>query len=631
VPERTLLYQHGNPEGGPLIHYRLVLDDDRQDELENRPLQSDDPLFGSFIFNDAEVYHSVGVHYHGSAWERPGNPRSFKVRLPGDHRLQGTKSFNVSRYGASANDASAHYLIGRNGLPGEPAPHCRYQFIRWDVGGEDQGIMGRVERVDGAYLKRWFRGDDEGPLLRANAKITFRVDEGWDLARWAAIEDWGADKEDYRWNWDLHTRELDDDWTQFLALFRIFDPGSTQSDAEFEARLAEKFDVDEFVRVVAVRALNTDWDSLGFGNGQNTYLYYAPIQGRWAFLPWDMDGTFGDAGFPFEPTADPGINRLLSRPNFYRKYLQAMRRSLFDGWQEETLHRFLAPSTAAGVGNEDGILGLLNARRPAALSFADRGGPFRVTTNGGRDFSVAAESVTLTGEAPIAARFILLDGVAFQPTWTGPTAWRAIVFLAPGPNPLEFLTFDDGGSLLGNATITVTSTITWQPPSLASLTPASGPEGGGTQVAIAGTDFHAGAAVRFGAADGVVASVTPTRIVVTAPPGAGAVDVRVTNRDGQSALRAGAFTYTRPRFIRGDASGDALVNIADSLAALDYLFAGGLLDCLSAADANDDGAVDISDPLRVLFFLFAAGAPLPPPGPTAGVDPTADALSCSRG
>jgi plastocyanin len=75
--------------------------------------------------------------------------------------------------------------------------------------------------------------------------------------------------------------------------------------------------------------------------------------------------------------------------------------------------------------------------------------------------------------------------------------------------------------------------------------PSSGPVGGGTAVTITGTGFAAGANVSFGAAVASAVNVaSDTSIVATAPAGnAGAVDLVVTNPDGQSARLTGGYTY----------------------------------------------------------------------------------------
>ena len=93
---------------------------------------------------------------------------------------------------------------------------------------------------------------------------------------------------------------------------------------------------------------------------------------------------------------------------------------------------------------------------------------------------------------------------------------------------------------------------TQQAPTVTALSVVTGPIAGGTVVTITGTLFLAGPpAVYFGPASApqYAASVTytsATSLTVTTPAmsGAGAVDVTVVNRDGQSGTLAGAFTFT---------------------------------------------------------------------------------------
>jgi hypothetical protein len=78
-----------------------------------------------------------------------------------------------------------------------------------------------------------------------------------------------------------------------------------------------------------------------------------------------------------------------------------------------------------------------------------------------------------------------------------------------------------------------------------SLCPGTGTINGGTAVTIAGTAFQNGATVRFG---GVAATniqvLSSTTITATTPAHtAGAVDVSVTNPNGQSGTLSGGFTY----------------------------------------------------------------------------------------
>ncbi|HAK97050.1 MAG TPA: hypothetical protein DCM87_19175 [Planctomycetes bacterium] len=83
------------------------------------------------------------------------------------------------------------------------------------------------------------------------------------------------------------------------------------------------------------------------------------------------------------------------------------------------------------------------------------------------------------------------------------------------------------------------------------------------------------------------------------------------------------------QFRRGDANADGNLDIADAIAVLTHLFAGGPCRCEDSSDANDDEALDIADAITVLAHLFAGAGPLRPPFGTCGPDPAGDALDCA--
>ncbi len=95
--------------------------------------------------------------------------------------------------------------------------------------------------------------------------------------------------------------------------------------------------------------------------------------------------------------------------------------------------------------------------------------------------------------------------------------------------------------------VTLGSAFTYRdPPTVSSVSPASGVVGGGTPVTITGTGFLAGATASFGGSSCgslVVASVTSITCT-TSSHAAGAVTVTVTNSDTFAGTKASAFTYT---------------------------------------------------------------------------------------
>jgi len=87
----------------------------------------------------------------------------------------------------------------------------------------------------------------------------------------------------------------------------------------------------------------------------------------------------------------------------------------------------------------------------------------------------------------------------------------------------------------------------------------------------------------------------------------------------------------RVGLIRGDANGDAKVDLADAIFMLSCLFRGGACtSCDDASEVNDDGVVDLRDPVFALGFAFLGASPPPAPWPNCGEDPTPDRLrACS--
>ena len=204
-----------------------------------------------------------------------------------------------------------------------------------------------------------------------------------------------------------------------------------------------------------------------------------------------------------------------------------------------------APARAAGVvgvtvTNADGQSGTL------ANAFTYRAPPTvtSASPNTGPALGGAAVTVNGTGFAPGATVTI------------GGTAATNVVVAAGGAS----LTLTTPARPPGAATIVVTNpdgqtgqlanAYTYVAgPTITSVNPNTGSTAGGLAVVINGTGFTPGATVFFGgtAATGVtVTSATRLDVILPARTSGGAVDVLVTNTDGQFFRSVGAFTYVSP-------------------------------------------------------------------------------------
>ena len=104
-------------------------------------------------------------------------------------------------------------------------------------------------------------------------------------------------------------------------------------------------------------------------------------------------------------------------------------------------------------------------------------------------------------------------------------------------------TFAGGAS--GKGTIFLFNTSSLPPPGVTSVSPPMGPMSGGTTVSLLGSNFQYGATVCLGSisAISVIVNSSSNIAAITPPQVAGAVNVVVTNADGQRTVLTNGFIY----------------------------------------------------------------------------------------
>ncbi len=186
-------------------------------------------------------------------------------------------------------------------------------------------------------------------------------------------------------------------------------------------------------------------------------------------------------------------------------------------------------------------------------------GNFGTLPNGYAYTTVGVGSVAPSSGPPAGGTFVTISGWGFAAgatvTFGGSAATSVTVVSSTTITALT-----PSGTVGTSVTVTVTNTDTStgslangytynNPPSLTSVSPASGPETGGTTITLTGTSFLSGATVNVGGAAATsVTFVSSTTLTAVTPAGtAGVVSVTVTNPDGQSSTLASGFTYLRVR------------------------------------------------------------------------------------
>jgi hypothetical protein len=119
--------------------------------------------------------------------------------------------------------------------------------------------------------------------------------------------------------------------------------------------------------------------------------------------------------------------------------------------------------------------------------------------------------------------------------------------------------------------VNVSRVFAAQPPSVASVSPSSGPTAGGTNVTITGTNFDSGTVTIGGASATNVTVVSDTQITATTPAGtAGARDVAFTrSSDGKSDTLVGGFTYLASHTITASAGAHGSISPSGAVSVID--------------------------------------------------------------
>ncbi|MCX7005486.1 MAG: CotH kinase family protein, partial [bacterium] len=201
-------------------------------------------------------------------------------------------------------------------------PHSRAAYAELYINEQLFGLFANIEQVNDEFLKAWF-GSDAGNLFKclylgAPADLTYRADGRYDLVGGGAT-------------YALETNEASNDFrdlAQFIALV------NTSAIANLPAALEPLFNVEDFLRWMALSALCGSWDDYRY-NANNYYLYHDRVAGRFQFIPYDYDNTLGvdwmgvNWGTRNLNSWDSSGNRPLSKrilqvPRYRRRYNQLL-------------------------------------------------------------------------------------------------------------------------------------------------------------------------------------------------------------------------------------------------------------------------------------------------------------------
>jgi hypothetical protein len=232
---------------------------------------------------------------------------------------------------------------------GVPTPAAAYVQVTLDLGDGPVllGLYTMIETPDDPLLVRAF-GDSDGNLYKPQGSG----------ATWAAFD---AD------SFEKKTHASDADWTDIEAAINALHAPYNDDPVAWRSEFERVFDVDGFLRWLAVTRLMGNWDAYG-QMAQNYYLYHSTSDDLIHWIPWDNNmswsaGNMQRASATIDPRTDseqwPLLSVLLNDPVYFHAYVAYVAEALdtvFDEAQLETRILETYAAIAPSIADEDGIL-----------------------------------------------------------------------------------------------------------------------------------------------------------------------------------------------------------------------------------------------------------------------------------
>lgn len=152
----------------------------------------------------------------------------------------------------------------------------------------------------------------------------------------------------------LETNVDDPTRNDYSDLVAFVDVLNRTPDTGFQTEIDLVFEVDSFLRALAVFVVMGDYDSI-LGNPDNFYLYHRPDTGRFQFIPWDHNKSFGakscpDGNLSTGPGLDtpwcndsprPLVTRILAVPAFREQFEHYVRELLNGRFTEQAMEGWI--------------------------------------------------------------------------------------------------------------------------------------------------------------------------------------------------------------------------------------------------------------------------------------------------
>ncbi|MEM1122297.1 MAG: CotH kinase family protein [Bacteroidota bacterium] len=314
----------------------IFIDKDSLDViLDSKNFWRNDEYRATFTFTTSktvETVENVGFRLRGNT-SRGAFKKSFKISFNTFEKGRDFHGLEKMNLNGEHNDPSIMRsklcwdLCRWAGIPGSRANH-----VQLYINGEYRGLYINVEHIDEEFVQKRMT-DGAGNLYKClwPADLHFL---GANPNFYESYENNG------RKVYDLKTNLEKNDYSDLAHFINVL---NNYSGTTFQCELEKIFDVDTYLKVIALDVLIGNWDG-PIINKNNFYLYHDPCTGKFTYLPYDLDNTLGIDWFRVD-WADTDIYNWSAPSKDYRPIYEKIMavpeyKDRFTFYMEELLSQF---------------------------------------------------------------------------------------------------------------------------------------------------------------------------------------------------------------------------------------------------------------------------------------------------
>lgn len=275
LPVEATLAESGNSEGAIFKKDEIGVVNIEIDEAEFQDIldnaMDEEYKQATVTYNDQEIAYT-GVRAKGnssltSVANSDSDRYSFKLKFNEyvDQDLKGYTKINLNNSFADPSymrEFLTYEVLEEMGLP---TPN--YSYVNLFVNGELYGLYLAIENIEEPYLERHF-GSSNGNLFKADTGANLQWQDGMSIEETNLEQKVGLEND-----------------TNLLHFIKALSAGEG---------VEEYFDVDSYLRYLAVSTVMANMDSYQGMMSHNYFLY--ELNGKFTFLAWDHNMSIGGMG-----------------------------------------------------------------------------------------------------------------------------------------------------------------------------------------------------------------------------------------------------------------------------------------------------------------------------------------------